>query len=101
MKITKQVIGMNFNAVVQELEEAVLAGYRVVYDGGVSPYHMIMGQFIITLDKEDTLQAPVSSSEESSAATPSTGTESSVKARVEAPKPLKSKSKEVQGELLV
>ena len=45
----KQVIGTNFAVVVKEIEELVSKGYTVVYDGESAPYHMIMGNFIVTL----------------------------------------------------
>lgn len=52
MTETKQIINTNFTLVVLELEALVKEGYSVVKTGEGSPYHMIMGNFIVTLTKE-------------------------------------------------
>jgi hypothetical protein len=52
MKETKQIINSNFTLLVLELEEAIKSGYSLVSEGESRPYHAIMGNFILTLEKE-------------------------------------------------
>lgn len=49
----KQVIGTNFAMVVKEVEELVNKGYSVVHEGINGPYHAILGNFIVTLTKQE------------------------------------------------
>jgi hypothetical protein len=51
IKEIKQVIGTNFTVVVQELQALVREGFSVVMDGEARPYHMVLGNFIITLER--------------------------------------------------
>lgn len=52
MKQTMQITQSNFTVLVLELEEAVKNGYTLVKEGENRPYHAIMGNFILTLEKE-------------------------------------------------
>lgn len=52
MKQTMQITQSNFTVLVLELEEAVKNGYTLVKEGENRPYHAIMGNFIVTLEKE-------------------------------------------------
>lgn len=52
MKQTLQITQSNFTVLVMELEEAVKNGYTLVKEGENRPYHAIMGNFIVTLEKE-------------------------------------------------
>lgn len=62
MKQTMQITQSNFTVLVLELEEAVKNGYTLVKEGENRPYHAIMGNFIVTLEKEvdDQMCYPVS-----------------------------------------
>lgn len=62
-KDTKQIIQSNFTLLVMELEEAIKNGYTVVKEGDARPYHMIMGNFQVTVEKEieDEVYYPVES----------------------------------------
>lgn len=51
-KQTIQITQANFTVLVMELEEAIKNGYSVVKEGENRPYHAIMGNFILTLEKE-------------------------------------------------
>lgn len=52
MKQTMQITQSNFTVLVLQLEEAVKNGYTLVKEGENRPYHAIMGNFIVTLEKE-------------------------------------------------
>lgn len=61
-KDTKQIINSNFTLLVLELEELIKQGYSVVKEGDARPYHLIMGNFQVTVEKDvdDELCNPVS-----------------------------------------
>jgi hypothetical protein len=52
MKQTLQITQSNFTVLVMELEDAVKNGYTLIKEGENRPYHAIMGNFIVTLEKE-------------------------------------------------
>lgn len=57
--VKKQVYNSNFAVVVKEIEELVKDGYSVIHDGVESPYHAVLGAFIVNLEKaEDTPNTP-------------------------------------------
>lgn len=60
-KDTKQIINSNFTLLVLELEELIKQGYSVVKEGDARPYHLIMGNFQVTLEKDvdDEVCSPV------------------------------------------
>ena len=51
-KETIQITQANFTVLVMELEHAINKGYTLVKEGENRPYHAIMGNFILTLEKE-------------------------------------------------
>jgi hypothetical protein len=51
-KETIQITQANFTVLVMELEHAINKGYTLVKEGENRPYHTIMGNFILTLEKE-------------------------------------------------
>ncbi len=51
-KDTKQIVNSNFTTVVLELEQAIKEGYSVVTNEVARPYHAILGNFYITVEKE-------------------------------------------------
>jgi hypothetical protein len=52
MKQSKQIVNSNFTTVVLELEQAIKEGYSVVTNEVARPYHAILGNFYITVEKE-------------------------------------------------
>ena len=60
-KETIQITQANFTVLVMELEHAINKGYTLVKEGENRPYHAIMGNFILTLEKEvdDEVCSPV------------------------------------------
>lgn len=50
-KETKRIVQSNFTSLVIELEDAIKSGFSVIRKGTDSPYHMIMGNFVVTLEK--------------------------------------------------
>ena len=51
IKDIKQIINSNFTVVVDELQKLIEAGYKVVMEGEGRPYHMVLGNFIVTVEK--------------------------------------------------
>ena len=51
-KETIQITQANFTVLMMELEHAINKGYTLVKEGENRPYHAIMGNFILTLEKE-------------------------------------------------
>lgn len=51
IKEIKQIISSNFAVVVEELQQLIEEGFKVVLEGEGRPYHMIMGNFIITVER--------------------------------------------------
>jgi hypothetical protein len=52
MKQSKQIVNSNFTTVVLELEQAIKEGYSVVTNEVARPYHAILGNFYITVEKD-------------------------------------------------
>ena len=52
MKQSKQIVNSNFTTVVLELEQAIKEGYSVVTNEVARPYHAILGNFYVTVEKE-------------------------------------------------
>lgn len=52
MKETKQIVNTNFTTVILGVQELVRDGYTVVEKGEQAPYHMVMGNFIVTLERD-------------------------------------------------
>lgn len=48
-----QVVNSSFSAVVKEVEQLIKEGYSVVHEGEAAPYHMILGSFIVTLQRNE------------------------------------------------
>ncbi len=66
IKDIKQIVNSNFTVVVEELQKLIEQGYKVVLEGESRPYHMVLGNFIITVEKmvekpaeEPVVDAPV------------------------------------------
>jgi hypothetical protein len=51
MKQSKQIVNSNFTTVVLELEQAIKEGYSVVTNEVARPYHAILGNFYVTVEK--------------------------------------------------
>ena len=51
-KDTKQIVNSNFTTVVLELEQAIKEGYSVVTNEVARPYHAILGNFYVTVEKD-------------------------------------------------
>ena len=51
IKEIKQIVSSNFAVVVEELQKMFDEGFKVVLEGEGRPYHMIMGNFIITVER--------------------------------------------------
>ena len=51
MKQSKQIVNSNFTTVVLELEQAIKGGYSVVTNEVARPYHAILGNFYVTVEK--------------------------------------------------
>ena len=51
IKEIKQIVSSNFAVVVEELQKLLDEGFKVILEGESRPYHMIMGNFIITVER--------------------------------------------------
>lgn len=75
MKDTKQITNSNFTSIVLEIEQLVRDGYSVVKEGENRPYNMIMGNYIVTLERDaaekivEQDQSPVTENSQKASAT--------------------------------
>lgn len=89
-KETIQITQANFTVLVMELEHAINKGYTLVKEGENRPYHAIMGNFILTLEKE--VDEEVCSPVVEVVAGESVSTEIPEKLAQEAPKPVQQRN---------
>lgn len=47
---TKQIVTPSFVVLMEEIQKAILMGYRIQFGEHTSPYHQLMGNYIVNLE---------------------------------------------------
>lgn len=48
---TKQIVTPSFVVLMEEIQKAILMGYRIQFGEHTSPYHQLMGNYIVNLEQ--------------------------------------------------